>query len=250
MGDMIVSGTAEALRILAAPVDGGARTTAWTLLVDQHGADVWRVITSRCPDRAAAEDAAQDFWSDLPRAAASFRVADGDVERSARAWLLRVAYTTALDARRRDRVRRRRQGEGTPAIEERPMPDHHDHHLLERVQRALAALPEGQRRPLLLHVVGGLSYEELSADLRCTVNNARVKVHRALKRVRDLLGVEGRDLPERTLAGLIMPPLLALPVIPPVPPPVVAGAVAGGAGGGAGAAGGQQRPPPDSRTVA
>jgi hypothetical protein len=124
-------------------------------------------------------------------------------------------------------------GTGTVATLEQVMDERPDHHLLEHVQQALARLPEEHRRPLLLHVVGGLSYEELSADLRCTVNSARVKVHRALKRVRDLLGTDGDKLPERTLAGLIMPPFLALPLVPPVPPPVVAGlfASAGGASG-------------------
>lgn len=101
MEDMIVPGTAEALRHLAALADEAARATAWVLLVERHGADVWRVITSRSANAVEAEDAYQDFWSDLPRVSSSFRVAEGDGERSARAWLLRVAYTTALDQRRR-----------------------------------------------------------------------------------------------------------------------------------------------------
>jgi hypothetical protein len=102
--------------------------------------------------------------------------------------------------------------------------------LMERVHAALDDLPESYRRPLVLHVVGGLSYDDLAEDLRCTVNHARVKVHRGLKRLRELLGAEGRALSDQTLTGLMVPPLLLAPPALTAPPAVGAAGAALGKG--------------------
>ncbi|HEX3133660.1 MAG TPA: sigma-70 family RNA polymerase sigma factor [Planctomycetota bacterium] len=234
---MSQSSTVEALRSLA----GDQAQAGWQALVEHHGPDVWRLILSRSRDANEAEDVYQDFWLGLPRSATSFRPAEGaDPERSARAWLMRVAYTTAID-----RVRRRRPGTvdassgaamdhadpqlarllvdgherpGTGELQDREL-------LLQRVQGALNKLPETYRRPLLLYVVAGLSYEDLAADLRCTVNNARVRVHRSLKRLREMLGGNEASFNERALAGLIVPVMLAVP-----PAPSLAAALSLGAG--------------------
>jgi len=224
---MSQSSTVAALRSLA----GEQAQAGWQALVDQHGADVWRLILSRSRDTNEAEDVYQDFWLGLPRSAVSFKPAESaDPERAARAWLMRVAYTTAID-----RVRRRRpatvdvkaDAKGTAmdfqsatarlVAQDHIRPGTEDLHdrefLVARVQGALKDLPENYRRPLLLYVVGGLSYEELAADLRCTVNNARVRVHRGLKRLREILGGDAR-LNERALTGLILPVMLAMPPVP------------------------------------
>jgi RNA polymerase sigma factor (sigma-70 family) len=242
--------TVVALRSLA----GDQAPAGWQALVDQHGPDVWRLILSRSRDTNEAEDVYQDFWLGLPRSAASFRPAEGaDPERSARAWLMRVAYTTAID-----RVRRRRplnvaigadvscgatmdqhnptlarllvdgpERPGTGELQDREL-------LLQRVQGALNKLPETYRRPLLLYVVAGLSYEDLAADLRCTVNNARVRVHRSLKRLREVLGGNEASFNERALAGLILPVMLAVPPAPSLATALSLGGASATAGGAAG----------------
>ncbi len=238
---MSQSSTVAALRSLA----GEQAQTGWQALVESHGADVWRLILSRSRDANEAEDAYQDFWMGLPRSAASFKPTGDDQERAARAWLMRVAYTTAID-----RVRRRRPAtvDVTTAAKGAAMDsqsatarlvaqDHirpgtedlHDREfLVDRVQGALKDLPENYRRPLLLYVVGGLSYEELAADLRCTVNSARVRVHRGLKRLREMLGGDAR-LNERALAGLILPVMFAMPPVPTLTVALKSGAAGVGA---------------------
>lgn len=229
--------TSEALRSLG----GDQAQAGWQSLVERHGPDVWRLILSRSRDANEAEDVYQDFWMGLPRSAASFKPSGDDQERSARAWLMRVAYTTAID-----RVRRRRPAtidakgatmDSQSATARLVAQDHirpgtedlHDREfLVARVQGALKDLPENYRRPLLLYVVGGLSYEELAADLRCTVNNARVRVHRGLKRLREILGGDAR-LNERALAGLILPVMFTMPPVPTLTAALSSGTVGVGA---------------------
>jgi RNA polymerase sigma-70 factor (ECF subfamily) len=245
---MAPASTASALAGLTGP---GA-DVLWTTLVERHGPDVWRLIASRSHSTHDAEDAYQEFWMHLPRAAHGFRPPPGDDERSSRAWLMRVAYTSAIDHGRRrrpvaslaiapvgrstavDDPELSSPGSGPSAsalpgdladqAAHRPGSEEIDERrlLVARVQAAITTLPESYRRPLLLHLVAGLSYDDLAADLRCTVNHARVKVHRGIKRLRALLGVDERRLPERTLAGMMVP-LLAMPMAPKlspfVPPP-------------------------------
>lgn len=229
----MVVDTCAALAGLAGP----ERDRAWTFLVQTHGDAVWRMIGSRCADRHLAEDIHQEFWLRLPASATRFRPAAEGRERAARAWLLGVAYAITIDEIRRRRSASRRVA-GDVGDQEAPMArdDHDREEQLARVQAALRALPERDRQPLLLHLVGELGYEELAVQLRCTVNSARVRVHRALQRLRAALGREGAGVPTTTLAGLLVPPGLGVP--PAFAQPGIAGAGGASAGGGSAAAGG------------
>ena len=60
--------------------------------------------------------------------------------------------------------------------------------LIQAVRTVLTDMPERHRQPLVLHFLGGLDYPELAASLGCTVNHARVKVHRSLGALRKRLG--------------------------------------------------------------
>lgn len=220
MSGMVPPSSIAALQALAGTDDDPERQLAWGLLAARHGPDVWRLIASRLRHAHEAEDTYQEFWLRLPALAASFTPASDDGERKAHAWLLRIAYTAAID-----RVRRRRPVrelvDDLPAQEDASMVAVNDEErraLIARVNRAIEELPESYRRPVLLHIVGGLSYEDLAADLRCTVNNARVKVHRGLKRLRELLGADGGEVSESTFASLLVP-VLALPALPTLPAP-------------------------------
>ena len=209
---MSSSGTAACLVALT----GDQPAEAWSRVVAQHGADIWSLVRGLFRTQHEAEDAHQEFWLRLPRAAASFRPAEHATEGAARAWLMRVAYTTAMD-----RHRQRRAAEAVPLCVNQPanevrMDDHEARTaLVEQVRIAIDELPENQRRPLVLHLIGGLGYEDLAADLNCSVVNARVRVHRALKRVRDRVGVKEAGLPDRAMACLLLPLLgMSPPAVP------------------------------------
>lgn len=222
---MAPSSSVAALHALAGP-DGPQRQLGWRVLAERHGPDVWRLIASRLRQAHEAEDAYQEFWLRLPALAASFAPATADAERKAHAWLLRIAYTAATDRLRRRRPVRELVDD-LPAQEDAMSAASDDERraLLARINRAIEELPESYRRPVLLHIVGGLSYEDLAADLRCTVNNARVKVHRGLQRLRAQLASDGSELSGSALAAVLVPPL-ALPALPALPAP---GAVAAAA---------------------
>ena len=62
-----------------------------------------------------------------------------------------------------------------------------DSPLVERVHRAIAALPAGQRQVLTLRDVEGLSAAEVSVALSITDVNQRVLLHRGRRQVRRAL---------------------------------------------------------------
>jgi RNA polymerase sigma factor (sigma-70 family) len=66
---------------------------------------------------------------------------------------------------------------------------------LERdaLARAIAELPEGHRRVVVLRYVDGLEGDALATALGCTRATAAVKLHRALRALRDALGREATD---------------------------------------------------------
>ncbi len=217
------AGTAAHLLSLASP-DPAA---GWSQLVIQHGPAIWSLIRGLSRGQHEAEDAYQEFWLRLPTAATGFTPAASGADGAARAWLMRVAYTTAMNRHRRQRAERAEPLADLPAGEEAPMEDREAREVLAaQVRNAINDLPENHRRPLVLHLIGGLGYEELAADLRCSAVNARVRVHRALKRVRERLGVREDALTDRALRSLWLP-LMAPPAVHFTAPAAAGGAAAG-----------------------
>jgi RNA polymerase sigma-70 factor (ECF subfamily) len=111
-----------------------------------------------------------------------------DAEGSAWPWLYGIAQNVLRDSLRRRRVEdaaRVRLGLPSPvaadpaldAVERRVS-------LPEAVLRALRDLPESERELLWLRVVEERPYRELAGSFRCTPEAARVRVSRALRRLR------------------------------------------------------------------
>jgi RNA polymerase sigma-70 factor (ECF subfamily) len=55
---------------------------------------------------------------------------------------------------------------------------------VQRAEEALAALTEDEKRLVMLHLVDGVSYEELSRLLSVTPASARLRLHRILQKLR------------------------------------------------------------------
>jgi len=59
--------------------------------------------------------------------------------------------------------------------------------LAERVEEAIAGLPEKQRLIFVLGTQMGMRYREIGEILECSEDAVKVRIHRARKRVRDAL---------------------------------------------------------------
>lgn len=87
-----------------------------------------------------------------------------------------------------DEVTRSDDEKGRPALEV-GAPDPRLLGLFDRVnlQGALERLPEGYKSMFLLHDVQGYEHKEIASLLGCSVGNSKSQLHKARKRLRELL---------------------------------------------------------------
>ena len=178
---------------------------AFTELVGRHGGALLRLASAFVRDRSVAEEVVQDAWLAALDGLAAF-----EARSSLRTWLLSILANKA----RNRAVREGRSvpwsalgdGEGGPAID--PARFQADGHWLETharwteedperlaegaetraaIERAIAALPEGQRAVVTLRDIEGLEAEEICNLLGLTLTNQRVLLHRARTRLRQAL---------------------------------------------------------------
>ena len=55
------------------------------------------------------------------------------------------------------------------------------------LQAAIESLPEGYKRMFLLHDLHGYEHNEIAEILACSVGNSKSQVHKARKRLREVL---------------------------------------------------------------
>ncbi len=193
-------------------------------LVRAHAADVTALCGAMLRDRAAAEDVAQEVFSQAFDKLAGFRG-----EASPRTWLLAIARHRCIDylrARRRDPW----AGAGADGAEPDALPDVAPlppELLLRRgdVETALAALGEAERALVVLRYKNGLEFAELAEAFGLREGTVRMRISRALARMRAALeaplAMPAAPAPQaaraRATAGAL-PPLRSAPVPPGAPP--------------------------------
>jgi RNA polymerase sigma-70 factor (ECF subfamily) len=147
-------------------------------LFERHHRPLFAFYVRLTGQRPLSEDLVQEVFLRVLRYAGSFHP-----EAPFRPWFYRIARRVHLDHRRRpenpevDLDLLPAPTEGPQAIAER-IQDH------ERMERALAALPEAKRELLLLSRDPDLSYADLAGMFGCSEGALKVRVHRALQELR------------------------------------------------------------------
>lgn len=178
------SGPAEILARLAR----GEDAEAWTDLVQDEGPRLYRIARGVLGDHAAAEDAVQETLLHIRKGAARFRAPETNADDAARAWLYRVTVSAARMWARSERRRAHREqvaGAAPPSGGGSEVAGGDER--LTDLRRAIAELPESQRLPLVLHHLGGQDYEQIGSAMGISPGSARVRVHRAMERLRKRL---------------------------------------------------------------
>lgn len=152
-------------------------------LYGRYGPRVYAVVRRLAGDDQLAEDWAQEAWVRALRALPTFR---GDSLFST--WLHRIAVNSALHGKR---SRERRTGR------EAPLDDTHAHGgvggrpdaavLRLKLDRALARLPEGMRRVMVLHDVEGYTHEEIGEMLGVAAGTSKSQLSFARRALRRML---------------------------------------------------------------
>ncbi len=166
---------------------------AWAELVRTTYREVYTLCLRILKDPDDASEATQETYMKVWRGLSGFR---GDALFST--WLYRVASNAAI-SRHRSRSRRRKHESGLEQefLELLPAAGSTEGTAAARldvrsVESAVADLPDAYRVPLLLRDVYGNSIEEVAGALGISTTAAKVRIHRARKKVKEAVYPEGR----------------------------------------------------------
>jgi RNA polymerase sigma-70 factor, ECF subfamily len=148
----------------------GGDVDAFSQLVRDYQADVWRLCVHLLRDRAAADDATQDCFVRAFRFITSYKGRSKFTT-----WLLSIARNCAVDEMRRSGRRRKIEKElQTTGAGRSP-----EHTSGIEVREALQELPIELREPVVLIDMFGLSYVEAGSVLGTPTGTVKSRVHRA-----------------------------------------------------------------------
>ncbi|SIN80112.1 RNA polymerase sigma factor, sigma-70 family [Singulisphaera sp. GP187] len=186
-------------RELLVRYSGSNDEVAFEALVNRHGPMVLATCRAVLRNEHDVEDAFQATFLVLAKKAGSIRGGD-----ALGGWLHRVAYRASVQASV-DTVRRRRKEAElsalAPANGSRPGPET-DHEWKPILHEEIGRLPEGQRLPVVLCDLEGLTYEQAAEQLGWTVPTLRCRLAKARQRL-------GGRLTRRGVTALAVGTLLA-----------------------------------------
>lgn len=157
---------------------------AFEELVRRYAAMVFSECYAVTKSRHDAEDAAQATFLTL-----AVQARTGEEIRYLGPWLQRVAHRVSLDHAKAKRRRKKREDNhhrinGTTGVATPHREGLDQLELRHQINEELQALPAKYRMPLILHYFGGLSREQMAAELKCKPATLGVRLFRA----RDMLG--------------------------------------------------------------
>lgn len=148
-------------------------------LFERHHRRLYRFCWRMTGKAQLSEDLVQEVFLRVLRFRETFR--EGNLFTP---WIFSIARNVHHDGWRKNR--RETPLELTahlPAAEGVPIERQEE---LERLRRAMAALPEDQRELLVMHRYVGMSHAEIAGVLGCEEGASRARLHRALKSLRDI----------------------------------------------------------------
>ncbi len=172
---------AELVRAIA-----GGDEEAFVCLYNQYKSTLFGLLLRILHSSAEAEDVLQEVFLRVWQRAPDFDETRGQVF----AWLVMMTRSRAID---RLRALNARDRTATKAFHEMPLvvSDAADNAIgaerREILLRALEAIPEGQRRALLLAYFEGLSQSEIAEQLAEPLGTVKTRTRSGLKRLRELL---------------------------------------------------------------
>jgi RNA polymerase sigma-70 factor, ECF subfamily len=159
--------------------------TAFGELVDQYKSLVYGLVYRLVSDRSHVDDLAQEVFLKVHRGLPYFR---GDARLST--WIYRIVQNVCFQGRARrvpdlslddtrDDRRRIDPGRADGAFA--------DLELRDRLEKAIAQLPDQYRLLIAAHYLEGVQYEALAEAMNIPLGTVKTHLYRAKRRLRELL---------------------------------------------------------------
>jgi len=170
-------------------------TAAFTELVEKYKQPVMNVVYRTLRDANEAEDLAQNVFVQVYKSAHRY-----EISAKFSTWLFTIARNLCLnEIRRRSRHPAESLDVTRPEEEDQPLRQFEDKknftppesllqsELAQKIEAALAELPENQRTAILLCRQDELSYEEISEVLGCSLSATKSLIHRGRETLKEKL---------------------------------------------------------------
>lgn len=164
---------------------------AFVVLVERYQRDVYRVVWRISSGHADSEDIAQETFLKLWRNPQQIREA-----KALKGWLLRVASNLVMDHFRRRPMQDLGAADHVADSKLGPEASTGLAQVSKAIDSALAALPERQRAALVLVHFEQMSNIAAADAMDLSVDALESLLARARRRLRDLIGPQGRDMLE------------------------------------------------------
>jgi RNA polymerase sigma-70 factor (ECF subfamily) len=154
-------------------------------LVDLHKNLVYGLVSRLVSDRSRVDDLAQDVFLKVHRGLPYFR---GEARLST--WIYRIVQNVCAAARTRrppDVSLDQEDASGRRLDPGRADGAFGDLELRDRLDKAIAQLPEPQRLLIAAHYLKGVQYETLAEVLNIPLGTVKTHLYRAKRRLRELL---------------------------------------------------------------
>ena len=153
---------------------------AFGVLYRIHHQRVYALCVRFLAERELAEDALQNSFVQAWRKLHSFRG-----ESSFGSWLRRIAINQCLALQRKQRfwlLFSNDKVDVHPAVGVDESTG-----VVDDLERAVSSLPARSRQVLVLHDIEGYTHEEIAGQLKMAVGTSKAQLHRARKRLQELL---------------------------------------------------------------
>jgi len=176
---------------------------AFAHLVARHERALFNYLLRMTQDEALAADLVQETWLRVFQSAHHY-----DTARKFSTWLFTIASHCCLDALR---WRQRHAPQTTHAPRwasspvrgsDDPQEELLDKETLAAVRAAIQTLPELQRAVFILRHYHGLSYQDISDVVQCSLGTVKSRLHHAVRHLQRTLAAQGvgpqapEDLPK------------------------------------------------------
>ena len=153
--------------------------SAFAELVDRYKNLVYAMIYRMMSDRTQVEDLAQDVFLKVHRGLPYFR---GEARLST--WIYRIVANVCVQARSGRRPMSSSSDVSEPASADGAFADLE---LRDRIEKAMAKLPENYRFLIAAHYLKGIQYEALAEALNIPLGTVKTHLFRAKRQLRELM---------------------------------------------------------------
>ena len=160
---------------------------AFQELVDAFKNLVFALIARSIQDRTRADDLAQDVFLRIHRGLTYFR---GDARLST--WIYRIVANVCSEQRAKrpaplGQVSLDDERHGAGAVRGAADRQFGDLELRDRLEKAIARLPQNQRLLIAAHYLQGVQYEDLAEAFNMPLGTVKTQLYRAKRQLRRLL---------------------------------------------------------------